>query len=68
MDKNIFVLTIDNEDQCYDMYFSSLEKATEYIKIKFSYDNIRKVTKEYYEGKRNTYSIKEWCVDQDPNF
>lgn len=70
--KSIFVLTItqfDNyeevEDQ-FDMYFSTLEKAQNFIINNFTYDNVRKLTNEHYEGKRGNYSIScDVMIDQE---
>lgn len=62
---NITVLTVYNEEENFDMYFSSIEKAQEFIKNNFEYDLPKKITNEYFEGVKCNYTINNWVVDQD---
>ena len=64
MDNGIFVLTIEDNEEFFDMYFTTLEKATKFIFDNYGHkDKIRKVTNEYYESKLFTFTIKHWIVD-----
>ena len=62
----IYVLTIEENEEFIDMYFSTLEKATKFIFDNYGdKDKIRKVTNEYYESKLFTFTIKCMVVDQE---
>lgn len=58
---SIFVLTLRSieEGNESDFYFSDLERASNFIKENFSWDNVRKIDNELYEGKNNQYIIEE---------
>lgn len=67
----IYVLTVtifdrfeEVEDQ-FDMYFSTLEKAQNFIINNFGYDNVKALTSDHYEGKRGNYTINSTILDQE---
>lgn len=64
--KSIYVLSVVNidEDDSFDMYYSSLENAQNFISNSFSHDNPRKVSETLFEGKINKYVIEEMPFNQ----
>lgn len=62
---SIYVLTVEFEDDNFDMYFSTLEKAQNFIINNFGKDEPRKIMADYFEGHKNIYKINNWKVDQE---
>jgi hypothetical protein len=61
---NIYILTVSNEESSGDWYFSTHEKAVNFIKNNFSFDNPRRLTDTLYQGKRKDYVISDQAIDQ----
>jgi hypothetical protein len=61
---DITILTVNNEEESFDMYFTDTEKAIEFVYNNFYHDDIKKVTNDYFEGNKNTYSIDIHAVNQ----
>ena len=62
----IYILTVENKnDDIISWYFSTLNKASEFIKNNFSFDLPRKITPDYWEGTECTYAIDDYQIDQD---
>ena len=61
---SIYILTVSNEESSGDWYFSTYEKATNFIKDNFSFDNPRRLTDTLYQGKINNYVIDNQVIDQ----
>lgn len=61
---SIYILTVSNEESSGDWYFSTHEKAVNFIKNNFSFDNPRKISSELYQGKINNYVIDNQVIDQ----
>lgn len=63
----IYILTVNNieEEESFDLYFSSEEKAMNFIINNFENDNPRKVENTLFEGKINSYVINSQMIDQD---
>lgn len=61
----IYVLTVNDEinEDVFDLYFSSLDKAENFIKNNFR--NLRKVTREHYENDNMVCTIKCMGIDQE---
>lgn len=45
-----------------NIYFTTLEKAQDFITNNFEYDNVRKISYEHYEGNTSTYKIESHVV------
>lgn len=69
--KILFVLTVtmfddyEEVEEQFDMYFSALEKAQNFVINNFGYDSVKKLTDTYYEGKKGNYSINSSVIDQE---
>jgi hypothetical protein len=61
---SIYILTVSNEENSGEWYFPTQEKATNFIKDNFSFDNPRKISSELYQGKINNYVIDNQVIDQ----
>ena len=61
---SIYILTVSNEESSSDWYFSTHEKAVNFIKNNFSFDNPRRLTDTLYQGKRKDYVINNQVIDQ----
>ncbi|WP_195966714.1 hypothetical protein [Clostridium sp. 1001283B150210_160208_E6] len=63
--EGIYVLTVNDEinEDVYDLYFSTLDKAENFIKNNFS--NLRKVTREHYENDDMICVIECMGIDQE---
>jgi len=46
----------------FNIYFTTLEKAQDFITNNFKYDNVRKISDEHYEGSSSTYKIESHVV------
>ena len=60
----IIVLTVNNEHECFDMYFTDTEKAIGFINNNFKEDNVKRLFDDYYEGIKNTYVINRCSINQ----
>lgn len=64
---NIYILNVmdyEEEIEVVTMYFSTQEKAVEFINNNFEYDKPRKITNDNFEGKKFNYFISEKSLDQ----
>jgi hypothetical protein len=60
----IYILTVSTNEASADWYFTTQEKAINFIKDNFSFDNPRKITNEHYEGIHHVYIISNQVIDQ----
>lgn len=62
--KKIYILTVSDEENFDNWYFTTHEKAANFIKDNFNFDNPRRLTDTLYQGKKKDYVISEQAVDQ----
>jgi hypothetical protein len=63
--ENIYILTVSTNEASANWYFSTCEKAINFIKHNFAFDEPRKIiTDEFYKGIHHKYVIKNEAVDQ----
>jgi len=60
---SIYILTVSTDEASADWYFSTKEKAFNFMKDNFSFDNPRKVTSEHYQGIHHVYIISNEVID-----
>jgi hypothetical protein len=64
---SIYILTVTDieEEDSFDMYFSTQEKAANFIENNFKNDEPRKLFNELYQGRKNNYTINSQMIDQE---
>lgn len=62
--ENIYILTVSNEENSGDWYFSTQEKAQKFIDDNFAFDKPRRLTDELYQGRHHNYVIDSQAIDQ----
>ncbi|NLE04530.1 MAG: hypothetical protein GX638_06995 [Crenarchaeota archaeon] len=62
--ESIYILTVSTDEASAEWYFTTKEKAINFIKDNFSFDNPRKIAKDLYQGIHHYYIIISEVVDQ----
>jgi len=60
----LFGLEVKNKIEPFEVYFSTENKAIDFIKNNYEWDNPRKVTNEFFKGENNQYIIKSYESDK----
>lgn len=60
----IYILTVSTNEASADWYFTTQEKAIDFIKENFGFDEPRKITNEHYQGIHHLYVITNQAIDQ----
>jgi hypothetical protein len=60
---SIYILTVSTDEASASWYFSTKEKAIDFMKDNFSFDNPRKITSEHYQGTHHLYIINNDEID-----
>ena len=60
----IYILTVSTNEASADWYFTTEEKAIDFIKENFGFDEPRKITNQRYDGIHHVYVITNQAIDQ----
>lgn len=62
--EKIYILTVSTNEASASWYFTTKEKAIDFIRDNFSFDNPREIIKGLYQGIHHNYIIISEEIDQ----